>query len=128
MTAPPSTKPGGTAPWYMPTLDDLDWCDGSTSIEPEPPAIVSPKPVPGSMKLLIEDMYEPLFLSATWSIVVKLNGRVVERSLTQDQTHKKVEVDSYAKSYIWSNKTFLQGIGVDVVDAYVKHGGNARDL
>lgn len=85
-------------------------------------------PAPGSGKLLIQDKFEPLFISATWSLIATVNGNVVEKTKDSDKPHSKEFIERWARHFIRTNSTYLKNLGVDIDLEYQKWGGNLEDL
>lgn len=98
-------------------FDDLDFNDMPPTW---PPA--------GSAVLVVEDKYEPLFISATWSIVAKVGQVVLARSKPADKAHSPAFVKRWTRQLIRTKYAALRRLGVDADGEYVNLGGDVRDL
>lgn len=102
---------------------DLDPLD--LSLDEEAPETI---PTAGSANLIIEDKCEALFFSAEWTVVARVNGKELARSMAQDHTHTVPFVQRWARQMIRTNKARLRRLGVDVEATYIKWGGILEDL
>jgi len=85
-------------------------------------------PSPGSANLVIEDKYEPLFTSATWTIRATVNGTVISESTSAPKSHSEAFVKRWARQMIRTQYDRLRQLGVDADSEYVKWGGIPDDL
>jgi hypothetical protein len=85
-------------------------------------------PPPGIRKLVIKDKYEPLFTSATWTIVATVDGDEFAKSSQKDKAHTDPFIKRWARQLIRSKYEKLRQLGVDAEDEYVKWGGDLDDL
>jgi len=85
-------------------------------------------PSVGSAKLVIKDTMEPLFISATWTIIATVNGQVIDRSTSSDKEHTQLFIARWSKHLIRMKQAMLKRLGVDVEAEYVKLGGDLDDL
>lgn len=85
-------------------------------------------PSPGTANLDIVDQYEPLFTSATWTVVAKVNGKVIISSSPSDKAHSQAFIKQWARVTIKNEYSELRRLGVDADAEYVKYGGNIDDL
>lgn len=100
------------------SLDDLDF---ATDDRPT-------WPPPGTADLIIEDKYEPLFTSATWSLVAKVGDQVIGQSQPISAPHTAAFMKRWSRQLIRSNYERLRKLGVDAEAEYVKLGGELEDL
>ena len=104
-------------------IDNLCWDD------PDPEAQCGPTwPQPGSCRFEAFDRHEPLFTSATWTVVVRVGDETIEVSPSSPAPHGRAYIDVVVRIYIstWTDK--LRRLGVDVKDAYARHGGDPSTL
>jgi hypothetical protein len=85
-------------------------------------------PPPGSSNLVIEDKYEPLFTSATWTIMAYVDEDVISKSTQSDKAHSSAFIRRWSRQMIRSKYELLRMLGVDVDEEYVKLGGDLVDL
>lgn len=85
-------------------------------------------PVPGTALLKIEDKFEPLFTSATWTIVATVDGGVIAKSRDADHPHSKPFIRRWSRQMIRTQYESLRRLGVDAEKEYVALGGDLYDL
>lgn len=85
-----------------------------------------PPPVMGLLK--IEDKFEPLFTSATWTIVASVGDQIIAKSRESDKAHSASFIKRWARQLIRSKYELLRQLGVDAEGEYVKLGGDLKDL
>jgi len=83
---------------------------------------------PGNFEIIVTDDYFPLFTTATWSVVLRVNGKIVDSTPAVENTHSAEFIKRWAKQMIRTRKAFFVGIGVDVNKEYAKFGGNPNEL
>ncbi len=101
------------------SLDGWD-LDGSEDRPTWPPT--------GSRKLVVEDKYEALFFSATWTVEAKVDDEVIARSEASDRSHSGAFVRQWTRQMIRSMYVKLRQLGVDADADYVAYGGLPEDL
>ena len=102
-------------------FDDLDFGVNTNDDRPTWPA-------PGSAQLVVEDKYEPLFISATWTIKATVNGELISRSSESRKAHSDAFIKRWTRQVIRSNYERLRQLGVDAESEYTKWGGLLEDL
>lgn len=85
-----------------------------------------PPPMMGLLK--IEDKFEPLFTSATWTIIASVNGSVIARTRESDKAHTAPFIKRWSRQLIRTKYEMLRRMGVDCEGEYVKLGGSLEDL
>jgi hypothetical protein len=85
-------------------------------------------PPPGSAHLVVEDKYEPLFTSATWTIRATVNGQIISESTTATKAHSDAFLKRWTRQMIRTNYERLRQLGVDADSEYVKWGGLPDDF
>lgn len=85
-------------------------------------------PPPGSATLVIEDKYEPMFTSATWTIIATVGGDEFAKSRAADKPHTGPFLRRWARQLIRTKYEKLRQLGVDAEGEYVKWGGDLKDL
>lgn len=85
-------------------------------------------PVPGSASLLIYDKIEPLFISATWTIIASVNGTILEKSKESNKPHTQDYLKRWSRYFIRTHASTLKNLGVDIDLEYQKWGGTLEDL
>ena len=88
----------------------------------------TPVAIPAHAKLVIEDKYQPLFLTADWTLVATVGDVEVGRSSPSPHAHSDAFIKRWARQLIRSNKDRLRQLGVDVSAAYLSWGGALDDL
>lgn len=105
-------------PWaQFGSLDLGDLCDDRPTWPP---------PQMGLLK--IWDKFEPLFTSATWTIVAEVDGQVIARSRESDKAHTAPFIKRWSRQLIRTKYELLRRLGVDAEGEYVKLGGDLDDL
>ena len=89
---------------------------------------IATPPVLGSAKLVIIDKCEPLFYSATWSIVATVGTLEIGKSTPKDHHHDQHVMKLWARRLIKANKEHLKALGVDTDKTYVEWGGDINDF
>jgi hypothetical protein len=97
---------------------DLDLNDGDRPTWP--PA--------GTALFFVEDKYEPLFTSATWTIVAVVDGDVFSKSSASHKAHTDPFIKRWTRQLIRMKYERLRQLGVDADAEYVKWGGDPKDL
>jgi hypothetical protein len=99
-------------------------------IDEDPPP--STQRTPGSATLVVDDRYDALFTSATWTLVAKVknsNGElIIEQSSPTPTSHTASFIRRWARALIRQNKVKLRKMGVDVEQTYLGWGGIVEDL
>ena len=85
-------------------------------------------PPPAMGLLHIEDKFEPLFTSATWTIVAKVGGQVIAQSKEAGRAHTVPFIKRWSRQLIRSKYELLRQLGVDAEGEYAKLGGDPSDL
>lgn len=85
-----------------------------------------PPPQMGLLK--IEDKFEPLFTSATWTIVAMVDGDVIAKTNPSDKAHTAPFIKRWSRQLIRTKYERLRQLGVDAEGEYVKLGGDLDDL
>ena len=85
-------------------------------------------PPPGIRSVVIEDRCEPLFTSATWTMVIDAEGTIVASSASDAKPHSVETLCDWAKQAIRERYAELRQLGVDADAEYIRLGGNAKDL
>lgn len=85
-------------------------------------------PRPGSALLVVEDRCEPLFTSATWTIIATVGSMEISRSTQASKAHSPAFIKRWARQLIRSRMTQLRQLGVDVEQTYLGLGGLLEDL
>jgi hypothetical protein len=80
------------------------------------------------LELRAEVVHLPLFYTATWKIVVYVDGKEYISSDEVDRRPSKDVVDDWVRQIIRFHITTLSGMQVDVSSAYERYGGDRRDL
>jgi len=78
--------------------------------------------------LTIEERFEPMFTSATWTIIARVGDHIVAKSDEFSSRPPKDFVMTWARVQVSTYREFLQDIGIDVYSEYEKYGGNRDDL
>ena len=76
----------------------------------------------------IEDKYEPLFFSATWTIIAQIDGEIFSRSTPSNRAHTPPFIKRWVRQLIRSKYEKLRQRGVDADAEYAKWGGDLKDL
>lgn len=110
-------------------IDDMCWDDAdgpNYAIEPEP---CEPTwPPAGSAQLEVLDLYQPLFTSATWTVVLKVGTTTIVASDADDAPHSASVIEWLARAALRSEALRLRRMGVDVRHEYVRLNGNPDDI
>lgn len=86
-------------------------------------------PPAGSAALIIEDKYEPMFISATWTIVATVDDVTITRSNPNPTgAHSPAFIKRWSRQMIRTRYEDLRRLGVDADAEYVKWGGDLKDL
>jgi hypothetical protein len=85
-----------------------------------------PSPQMGLLKII--DKFEPLFISATWTIVATVDGDVIAKSKESGRAHTETFIKRWSRQLIRTKYEQLRRLGVDAEGEYVKLGGNLEDL
>lgn len=97
---------------------DLDFGDGDRPTWPPPQM--------GLLKIV--DKFEPLFTSATWTIVATVDGDVIAQSKESGKAHTEPFIKRWSRQLIRTKYELLRRLGVDAEGEYVKLGGSLEDL
>ena len=98
------------------------------ALEEECEALPDTVPSPGSAQLVVEDVCQALFTSATWSVVAKVGDHVIGSSGDVDHAHSVPFIKRWTRQLIRQNKERLRRLGVDVPATYTSFGGPVTDL
>ena len=85
-------------------------------------------PSPGSALLVIVDKFEPLFTSATWTLIASVNGDILAKTHPKDVPHTAPYIKRWSRQFIRSHYVTLRRLGVDAEAEYVKLGGALDEL
>lgn len=85
-----------------------------------------PPPQMGLLKII--DKFEPLFTSATWTIIATVDEQVIASSRPADRAHSAAFIKRWSRQLIRSKYQLLRQLGVDAEGEYVKLGGDLEDL
>jgi hypothetical protein len=85
-------------------------------------------PPPGTAQLVVEDKFEPLFTSATWTITATVDGDVIAKSKESGRAHTAPFIKRWTRQLIRTRYERLRQLGVDAEAEYVKLGGDLEDL
>lgn len=77
---------------------------------------------------LVEDKYEPLFTSATWTLIATVDGIEVSRSSQARQARTGPFIKRWTRALLRQKKVMLERLGVDVESEYLNWGGDIFDL
>jgi len=82
----------------------------------------------GDFTVEVYDNYQPMFTSATWSVTVKINGKIVTSSLPVDKPHSINFINRWGRQVIRDHKKWMKSIGVNIEAEYRRLGGDPEDL
>lgn len=85
-------------------------------------------PPPGSADLIIKDNYEPLFTSATWTLLAIVNKNIIASTQPSDKPHSDAFIKRWSRHMIRTNYETLKSLGVDIEKAYTELGGSMGDF
>lgn len=85
-------------------------------------------PPAGSANMIIEDRCEPLFITATWSVIATVGDLVISRSKSIDKAHTVPFIRRWSRQLIRTRYELLRRLGVDAESEYVRLGGDLQDL
>lgn len=101
-----------------PTLFTSGFDDDDITLPPPPPTV----------DLVVKDVYEPLFYSATWTLCAYVNGKIVSSSTPFHKPHSTLFIDRWVRRLLRSEASYMSSLGVDVYAEYEKWHGDTRDL
>ena len=78
--------------------------------------------------MTVEDKFEPLFTSATWTIVANVNGRQFAKTREANKAHTGPFIKRWTRQLIRTRYDDLRALGVDADAEYAKWGGDPKDL
>lgn len=85
-------------------------------------------PAAGTANLVIEDKYEPVFISATWTLEAKVGKDIIASSTPSGKSHSDAFIKRWSRQVIRMNYETLRQLGVDADQEYLKFGGSLDDL
>ena len=109
-----------TDPWANFGTIDLDFNTDENDRPTWPP--------PGTASLVVEDKYEPLFTSATWTVQARVGAEIISQSTEARKAHSDAFLKRWARQMIRTKYERLRQLGVDADGEYVKWGGLLEDL
>lgn len=104
-------------PWAQFGSLDLDFGDDRPTWPPPQMGLLS-----------VEDKFEPLFTSATWTVIAKVGDVIIARTREADKSHSEAFIRRWTRQMIRKNYEKLRQLGVDAEGEYVNWGGDLEDL
>ena len=94
----------------------------------EDPTPVTLPSLPVRRHLTIEDKYDALFTSATWTLIARVDTFVIDSTVSSSRSHDAQYIERWARYVIRSHYEKLKNLRVDAEAEYVKWGGDPSDL
>ena len=85
-------------------------------------------PPAGSATISFNDDKEALFISATWTLRCRVDGKVLYESKTRDTSHPVGFISQWSRYILRRHAKELRELGVDVKAEYVALGGKEDEL